>query len=347
MYGKSWFAAVVLVLGLGPLQLKGTFAAAQQLASDTSRTAVSATSSAPEQLPQVNSNGQWVFQKQVNEVTVMFTATQKGKYVANLQRQDVQVQDDKRPPEEVMDFRTEQGLPLRLGLVVDTSGSVDNRFRYEMQAASQFVKQVVDQQHDRIFVAGFSHHLRMTQDFTNDTAKVSKGLGKLHDDQGDTAVFDAVASACKKLAESGNQQPVARVLVLISDGDDNASTESLKDAAQIAQWDEVTIYTISTNPHGLNPIGDEALQKLAEQSGGRPLFAGSKKQVAKAFAQIRDELRNRYAVSYRPAEFKPDGHFRHIRIMAKRFGKKLRVHARKGYYARPVLADVISASPRP
>jgi Ca-activated chloride channel family protein len=172
-------------------------------------------------------------------------------------------------------------------------------------------------------------------------------LGKLHDDQGDTAVFDAVVSACKKLAESGDQQPVARVLVLISDGDDNASTESLKDAAEIAQWDEVTIYTISTNPHGLNPIGDEALQKLAEQSGGRPLFAGSKKQVTKAFARIRDELLNRYAVSYRPAEFRPDGHFRHIRIVAKRFGKKLHVHARKGYYARPVLADVISASPRP
>ena len=327
--------------------MKGTPAAAQQLASETSRTLVSPSPTVPGQLPQVDGNGQWVFQKQVNEVTVMFTATQKGKYVADLQPQDVQVRDDKRPPSEIMDFRTEQGLPLRLGLLVDTSGSVNDRFHYEMQAASQFVKQVVDQQHDRIFVAGFSHHLRVTQDFTNDPAKVSKGLGKLHDDQGDTAVFDAVADACKKLAESGEQQPVARVLVLISDGDDNASTESLKDVAEIAQWDEVTIYTINSNPRGLNPIGDDALQKLAEQSGGRLLFAGSKKQVAKAFAKIRDELRNRYAVSYRPAEFKPDGHFRHIRIMAKRFGKKLRVHARKGYYARPMLADVISASPRP
>jgi VWFA-related protein len=332
---------------MGFLQLKGTPVAAQQLASESSRTAVSATSSLPEQFPLVDSNGQWVFQKQVNEVTVMFTAMQKGKYVADLQRQDVEVRDDKRPPSEIMDFRNEQGLPLRLGLLVDTSGSVDSRFHYEMQAASQFVKQVADPQHDLIFVAGFSHHVRMTQDFTNEPAKVSRGLDKLHDDQGDTAVFDAVASACKKLTESGDQQPVARVLVLISDGDDNASTKSLKDAAELAQWDEVTIYTISSNAHGLNPIGDEALQKLAEQTGGRPLFAGSKKQVAKAFARIRDELRNRYAVSYRPAEFKPDGRFRHIRIVAKRLGKKLHVNARKGYYARPVLADVIGASPRP
>lgn len=347
MYGKSWLVAVGLMLGAGLLQLLATPVLGQQILSENDTGAVSSAANASGQLPEVRSNGEWVFKTQVNEVTVMFTAMRKGKYVADLQRQDVEVRDDKRPPAEIMDFRNEQGLPLRLGLLVDTSGSVDNRFRYEMQAASQFVNEVVDQQHDKTFVAGFSHRMRMTQDFTNDPAKVSRGLGKLHDDQGDTAVFDAVVSACKKLAESGDRQPVARVLVLISDGDDNASTESLKDAAEIAQWDEVTIYTISSNPHGLNPIGDEALQKLAEQSGGRPLFAGSKKQVAKAFARIRDELRNRYAVSYRPAEFNPDGHFRHIRIMAKRFGKKLHVHARKGYYARPVVADVISASPRP
>ena len=347
MYGKRWFAAVGLLFGTALLQLVAIPALGQQILAESSPRAASPAPNTPGQLPEVSSNGEWVFQTQVNEVTVMFTAMQKGKYVADLQRQDVEVQDDKRPPSEIMDFRNEQGLPLRLGLLVDTSGSVDSRFHYEMQAASQFVKQVADQQHDRIFVAGFSHHLRMTQDFTNDPAKVSQGLGKLRDDQGDTAVFDAVASACKKLAESGDQQPVARVLVLISDGDDNASTKSLKDAAEIAQWDEVTIYTISSNAHGLNPIGDEALQKLAEQTGGRPLFAGSKKQVTKAFAQIRDELRNRYAVSYRPAEFRPDGRFRHIRIVAKRLGKKLHVQARKGYYARPVLADVISASPRP
>lgn len=347
MYGKNWFAAVMLLLGAGLLQLGGTPAAAQQIASESSRNLASPAPSLSGQLPLVDGNGQWVFQRQVNDVTVMFSATHKGKFVAGLQRQDVQVRDDKRPPAEIMDFRNEQGLPLRLGLLVDTSGSVNDRFHYQMQAASQFVKQVVDQQHDRIFVAGFSHHMRITQDFTNDPAKVSKGLGRLHDDQGDTAVFDAVAGACKKLAENGDQQPAARVLVLISDGDDNASMEALKDAAEIAQWDEVTIYAISSNPRGLNPIGDDALQKLAEESGGRPLFAGSKKQVTKAFAQIRDELRNRYAVSYRPAEFKPDGHFRHIRIVARRFGKKLHIHARKGYYARPMLADIISASPRP
>jgi Ca-activated chloride channel homolog len=346
MYGKNWFAAVVVLLGAALMQW-ATPVLAQETFSETSMTAASPSSTIPGQLPAVSSNGEWVFQKQVNEVTVMFTATQKGKYVANLERQDVQVRDDTRPPAEIMDFRNEQGLPLRLGLLIDTSGSVNDRFRYEMKMASEFVKQVADQDHDRVFVAGFSHQMRVTQDFTNDPEKVSRGLGKLHDDQGDTAVFDAIAHACKKLSTTGDQQPVARVLVLISDGDDNASQYALNEAAELAQGDEVTIYTLSSNPRGLNLIGDEALQRLAEQSGGRALYLGSKKQVAKAFAQIRDELRNRYAVSYRPAEFRPDGHFRHIRIVARRLGKKLHVHARKGYYARPIFADMLSASAKP
>ena len=338
MQGKYWLAAILL-LGAATLPPGAAPAAAQQ--------AGLATATPGAQLPLLDANGGWVFRKQVNEVTVMFTATRKGKYITDLQRDDVQVRDDKKPPAEVMDFRNEQGLPLRLALLVDTSGSVSERFRYEIQAASQFVKQVVEGRNDRVFVAGFSHRMRVMQDFTNSPAAVSRGLAKLHDDQGDTAVFDALARACRKLKETGDQQPVARVLVLISDGDDNASNFKLREAAEIAQWDEVTVYTISSNPRGLNLIGDRALQEVAEQSGGRALFPESKKQVSKAFARIRDELRNRYAVSYRPAAFKPDGHFRHIRIIARHFGKKLRVHARKGYYARPVLADVISASPRP
>lgn len=347
MQNSYCLAALALLFGVGLLQVGNDPAMAQQMTSDNSVSATAALPGAPGQLPLVDQNGAWVFRRQVNEVTVMFTATQKGKFVADLQRNDVEVRDDKKPPAEIMDFRNEQDLPLRLGLLVDTSGSVNDRFKFEVQAASQFVKEVVDQKHDRVFVAGFSHRLRVKEDFTNDPVKVSGVLAQLHDDQGDTAVYDAIAAGCKKLAASGDQQPVARVLVLLSDGDDNASSFTLKDAAEIAQSYEVTVYTVSTNPRGLNLIGDDALEKVAEQSGGRALFPASNKQVAKAFARIRDELRNRYAVSYRPAEFKPDGHFRRIRIAARRLGKKLHVHARKGYYARPILADLVSASPRP
>jgi VWFA-related protein len=346
MHERNGFAVVALLLGLGLWQLAGAPASAQQLISGNTASAASVPE-ASSQLPSIDSNGGWVFRRQVNEVTVMFTATRKGKYVNDLQRDDVQVRDDKKPPAEIMDFRNEQGLPLRLGLLVDISGSVNDRFRFEKLAASQFVKEVVEREQDQVFVANFSHRLRMMQDFTSDPGKVSNALQRLHDDQGDTAVFDSIARACGKLANSGDHQPVARVLVVITDGDDNASSHKLEQVMQIAQLDEVTIYTISTNERGVNLIGDDALQKLAEQSGGRALFPASAKQVAKAFGRIREELRNRYAVSYRPAEFKPDGHFRRIRIVARRLGKKLHVHARKGYYARPVVADVASATPQP
>lgn len=345
MRWKHYLAVAMLLLGLGVFQNWGTPASAQQVASTKG---VNKNSEAgfgtPGLLPIVDHNGSWVFRQQVNEVTVMFTASHRGKYVGDLEAQEVQVRDDKKPPAEIMDFRNEQGLPLRLGLLIDTSGSVSDRFRYEIRAASEFVRQVVEAQNDRVFVASFSHQMRVNQEFTNDAAKVNSALAKLHDDQGDTAIFDAVARTCRKLTQSGDQRPVARVLVLISDGDDNASQLALKDVAEIAQWDEVTIYTVSSNQRGLNLIGDRALEDLAGESGGRALFPHSNQQVSRAFAHIRDELRNRYAVSYRPAAFKPDGHFRRIRIVARRFGRKLRVHARKGYYARPIFTDLLGAA---
>jgi VWFA-related protein len=120
---------------------------------------------------------------------------------------------------------------------------------------------------------------------------------------------------------------------LLSDGDDNSSHNNLQKAIQTAQESEVTIYTLSPNPIGVNVLGDNVLQRVAEETGGRAMFPEKKKDIVRAFANLRDELRSRYAVSYRPAQFEPDGHFRKIRIMARKFGQKLRVHARKGYYA--------------
>jgi Ca-activated chloride channel family protein len=281
----------------------------------------------------LGNNGAWIFRKQVNEVTVMFTATHKGKFVTDLQPTDIEVKDDKKPPESILDFRSEADLPLRLGLLIDTSGSVNDRFAFEQQSASEFLRQVLTSEHDQAFVAGFSHRSRVIEDFTSDAVRVEKAARSLHNDQGDTAAFDAIAHACRKLAGYRENHPVARVLVLLSDGDDNASHSTITEALQTAQASEVTIYTVSTNSRGNNMIGENVLQRLAEETGGRAMFPEKKKDVVKAFANLRDELRSRYAVSYRPAQFEPDGRFRRIRIAAKKLGQKLRVHARRGYYA--------------
>jgi Ca-activated chloride channel family protein len=133
---------------------------------------------------------------------------------------------------------------------------------------------------------------------------------------------------------------VARVLVVLSDGQNNAGEVTLGRAIDAAQEAEVTIYTISTNYTRSSAERDSAnagnanLRQLAEQTGGRVLFPASPKDVAKSFAKIEEELRSRYAVSYKPSEFTPDGHYRTIKIEARKTGEKLEIRARKGYYAR-------------
>jgi Ca-activated chloride channel family protein len=276
----------------------------------------------------------WIMRKQVNEVAVMFTAKLKGQFVGDLQRNEIEVKEDKKAPGTIVDFRSEANLPLRLALLVDTSGSVDERFRYEQQAARDFLTHVLARPADEGFVMGFSQRTRVAQEFTPNGVSLSHAIAHLQDDRGATAMFDAVATACQKLASHPDPDRVARVLVLISDGDDNSSKLALEDALRRAQDAEVTIYTLSTSPTEWDPRANDNLRSLAERTGGRVFFPESKHQFAKAFTNIGDDLRNRYAVAYRPVNFAADGRFHKIRITARKFGKQLHIHARPGYFAR-------------
>ena len=288
---------------------------------------------APQEKAVESPSGQgWVFTKNVDEVSVLFTASHKGKFVDDLTSNDVVVQDDKKPPSAVIDFHTQRDLPLRVGLVVDTSDSVQPRFKFEQSAAGSFLGQIVEAGRDLGFVMGFSEKPSVVQDFSDDPTLLAHGLIKLHRGGG-TALYDAVAAAAQKLRSRPEQQMVARIVVVLSDGEDNSSHIKLEDAIRVAQQSELIVYAISTNPVDLRMEGDQNLQKLADETGGQALFPNKTKEVAKAFFRIEDELRSRYAVSYRPADFKADGHFRHIKIVAHRLGKKLKVRARRGYYA--------------
>ncbi len=286
----------------------------------------------------------WILRKQVNEVAVMFTAKLKGRFVDDLAAHDVEVREDKRDAGRIVDFRNEANLPLRLALLVDTSGSVDQRFGYEQQAARKFLEKVVARPADEAFVMGFSQRKKLAQDFTSDTNRLSHAISSLHDDGGATAVFDAVAAACRQLAGHAEVDRVARVLVLVTDGDDNSSKLALEDALAQAQDNEVTIYALSTNPSSWESRANQVMRSLAERTGGRVFFPESKHEFGKAFTQIGDDLRNRYAIAYRPTHFEADGRFHKIRITARKFGKKLHIHARPGYYAR---APQAVAAPEP
>ena len=284
------------------------------------------------------SASEWTISKQVNEVNVLFLASRGGKTAGDLSQNDILVEDDGKPPAAILGFRTEHDLPLRVGMVIDTSSSVNSRFRFEQAAASLFLRQVLQGEDDLAFVMGFDNHPKVTQDFIHDANLLSQGVEKLHPDGG-TALYDAVSRACQKLQRRPEQEMVARVLVVLSDGDNNAGFVSLEGAIDAAQRAEVTIYAISTNWNSQRQscdLGNNNLRRLAEQTGGRVLMPSDSKAVTKAFAKIGEELRSRYAISYKPADFVSDGHYRKIKIHAHQAGEKVQIRARKGYYANPV-----------
>jgi Ca-activated chloride channel homolog len=242
----------------------------------------------------------------------------------------------------MLGFRTEHELALRVGVLIDTSGSVTQRFRFEQAAASAFFHQVLTRPGDLGFVMGFENYPTVTQDFVGDPNLLSQGVERLKVGGG-TALYDAVRTACQKMVHREEHEPVARILVVLSDGQNNAGAVTLERAIDAAQEADVLIYTISTNDNlrldntaawDYAHAGDTNLRKLAEESGGRLLRPNGPNEVARAFAKIGDELRSRYSVSYKPADFSPDGHYRRINIKAHKLGEKLEIRSRKGYYAR-------------
>ncbi len=283
----------------------------------------------------------WIFRKRVEEVTVFFTATDRRRFVPNLVEEDIRITDDHKPIVKISAFRHQHDLPLRLGLVVDTSGSVNPRFRFEQEAAIQFLRRIVREEVDRAFVLGFSDHVRVTQDYSDDPRLLAAGVTALRNGGG-TALFDAIAIACDKLATaSADTNPAARILIVLSDGEDNASRIFLKQALEIAQSRDVTLYTINTRIESVDPQGSHAtaegdaiLKRLAQDSGGRFFSRMSARGVASAFSVIEEEMRNRYVLFYRPDELAADGRFHRIEVTARKRGRPFHVHARKGYYAR-------------
>jgi Ca-activated chloride channel homolog len=270
--------------------------------------------------------------KRVDEVNVLFIATDKhGKFVRNLTQNDFHFLDDHKPVQSIVAFRRESDLPLKMGLLVDVSGSVRTRFDFEQDAATSFLQHTLRSGFDQAFVMGFNGHQQLAQDFTDNILQLSKGVHSLQDGGG-TALYDAIYHACHdKLLKEQSDHPVRRALIVLSDGDDNQSEYTQAQAIEMAQRAEVIIFAISTDDSGLVLRGDKTLEKLAEATGGRAFFPFKMKDIKNSFAAIEDELRSQYVVSYHPADFDADGRYRSIEISTLK--KDLQVRARKGYYA--------------
>ncbi len=318
----------------------------------TCASAVSSTSTAPVAAIPANgptsqattrSNGPFTLRTVVDEVAVFFAATDHGKSVTDLTPDDIGIRDDQKSPAVVTGFRNQAQLPLRLGVIIDTSQSVADRFSFEQHAATDFLQKVLTDKNDQAFIVGSANSVLLVQDFTSDQEKMVHGINQLAP-AGGTALWDAVAFAADKLASRSEDQPVARILVVISDGKDNSSSATLKEAIASAERGEVFVYTVSTRESNdttddptiaadHSPTGDRALKVLAENTGGAAFVPGSVRWLNKGLDDLQEVIRSRYLISYKPALFQRDGHYRSIDISAQKSGHKLRIYARKGYYA--------------
>ena len=278
--------------------------------------------------------GAWTIHTSVDQVALFFEVNSHGRTVNDLELSDIKIWDADKAPEQVLQFAPQSKLPLRLALLVDTSGSVHERFSFEKHAAARFVEKVLNPASDLGFVAGFALEPTVTEDFSSDTGELGKGIDKLTEGGG-TALFDAVLFTCRKLAAYPDSERVARVLVILSDGEDNSSHSTLKQSIQEAERTGVTVYTVSTaDGTGRKTDADKMLELLADRSGGEAMFPGDMMTLNKSLDKLRDVIRSRYFVAYKPAGFKADGSYRTINIVAEKNGRRLQVRARKGYRAR-------------
>jgi VWFA-related protein len=267
----------------------------------------------------------------VNEVRVVFTVTDRhGRYIKDLKSNDFRVIDDQKPTE-LRSFRSETDLPLQVGLLVDASNSVRDRFKFEQEAAIEFLNAIIRPRYDRAFVVGFDATPEVTQDFTDSTEGLSAGVRMLRAGGG-TAMYDALYFACRdKLLKQEQTGSVRRAIILLSDGEDNLSHVTREEAIEMALRADAIVYTISTNISGTKGKGDKVLERIAEATGGRAFFPFQMRDVSDAFLSIQEELRSQYALAYKPTNFIADGRYRTIEILAQDRG--LKVRTRKGYYA--------------
>jgi Ca-activated chloride channel homolog len=244
---------------------------------------------------------------------------------------DFTIQDNGEPPERITHFESQSDLPLRMAIVIDRSDSVAYAFNDTKRSAALFLKNILRRTSDLALVMGFNQEVSFVQEPANDTRLLSHAI-QTSPIGGDTAIYDAVSAACQQLAKVRDTQTVRRVIILMTDGEDNSSHIGLKKAEEVAQRDECAVYVMSINA-GIDreqEQADRAMKELSEVTGGDFLRVRAD-DLTTPFSNIDKELRSQYLMSYKPAKVRPDGSFHRLVILGP---KKLKIHHRDGYFAR-------------
>src|ERR1700694_2465072 len=316
----------------------------------------------PQTPPQADRQGTIV--RNVNLVDILFSVvTKREKLVTDLNKEDFKVFDD-GVQQEITAFSQPTDLPLRIGMVLDTSNSIRDRLKFEQDAAIDFLFNALRRGKDQAFLMTFDDGPQIIKDFSGDSGELRDTILKQRAGGG-TALYDAVYAASNHLLNNsplppGPNSDVRRVLVVISDGDDNSSNRSRGESVEMSQRAGVIICSISTSTEWVsaedekNPNkrisrkyekneGDKVLEQLAGETGGRAFFPYKVDDLGQSFLDIGDELRHQYALAYSPAGRAPDGKYHTIRIQTDR--KDVVVRARKGYFSVPIPAPGKSAAP--
>ena len=268
----------------------------------------------------------------VELVNVLFTVNdRKNRLVLNLSKDDLKVFEDNKP-QSIRFFSRETDLPLRIAILIDTSNSIRERLRFEQEAAIDFLTTTLRPHKDQAFVVAFDVEPQLLQEYTDDMEKLSKAIRGLQAGGG-TGLFDAMYFAAKeKMLFFPPPEPyLRRVMIVVSDGQDNFSEHTRDEALGMAQRGEVTIFSISTNRSGIQEKGDKVLKYLAEETGGRAFFPFSASDLAANFQEIARELRSQYSLAYISTHTAHDGTYRAIAIQSR--DKNFRVRAKSGYFA--------------
>jgi Ca-activated chloride channel family protein len=268
----------------------------------------------------------------VTRVNILFTVSdKKGRFITDLVKDDFEVLERKNQ-QSILEFTAETDLPLRLAILIDSSNSVRDRFKFQQEAAIEFINSVVRPEQDKAIVVSFDTGVDLVADLTGDTEKLATSIRELRPGGG-TALYDAILYACRdKLMQDKPRHKFRRALVILSDGEDNQSRYSRDQALETAHRADAVLYTISTNITRIQTPGDKVLKYFAAETGGLTFFPFKVEDLTQSFENIANELRHQYNILYRPEPLNTDGLYQPVRINVKNH-KNLVVRARKGYYA--------------
>jgi Ca-activated chloride channel family protein len=282
--------------------------------------------------PATQSNPLTTIRVPVDLVNVLFTVRdKKNRIVLDLTKGDFRVLEDNKL-QAITNFSRETDLPLRIGILVDTSNSIRERLRFEQEAAADFLAETLRPGKDLAFLVGFDVEPQLLQDYTDDVDKLSTAIRGLQAGGG-TGLYDAIYFACKqKMLFFPPPEPyLRRVMIIVSDGLDNQSQHTREEALSMAQRAEVAIYAVSTNRSGISTRGDRVLKRFAEETGGQVYFPFEARDLAETFQEISRQLRSQYSLAYLSSNKAHDGSFRTITLQT--VEKGLKIQAKNGYFA--------------